>query len=685
LSISGVKKIPWLGFLLVPYLMAGNIADGAADYHTYEATVAKLKQLSEAHPQLAKLTEIGKSAGGRGIWVMTVSGEGTVAAKDRPAVFVGANMAGYHNAGSEAALHFAEFLLTSDEAAAMRRDRTVYVAPGLNPDGHDGFFANPRVPLAGNMTKIDRDTDGFFGEDGRDDLNGDGLITKMRIKDAEGKMIADPEKPLKMKRANSEKGEIGAWKVLDEGDDNDGDGQYNEDAADGAHPNKNFAHMFNHEDKESGLWVSYLPESKAIMDFLLARPQIALAVVYGPANNFLAAPKSLGGVQDTGNLKLEIPKEIARFMGLDPEQKHTIDEIWEKAKIMPMVVQNNLTKDDVAQFLGVGPATKLTDDDQKMIQHFAKKYKNRLEEAGLDNKRKCRQYGKGGFTPWLSYQYGSFAVELDVWGVPTQKKEEKKETGKLTMDSLGKMSSEDFLALGQEKIAAFLKEYKVPEQYSAERVMGIVKAGQMDPAKIGEIMQQMGAAEPESEEKKKKGPDDLTAFVDAHAPWAKVDWTAVTLADGRAAEVGGFDSFIRFNPPHALLAKPMKVHSETILELSENLAQIDIRETRVEDLGADVFRVRVVVVNKGFLPTHTGLAKKTKVRLPVRLSLAYDKGVTVLNGERQVTSEQLAGNTTFSGEWLLKAKKGTTVTAQVFSDQAGSVIRQIKLEQGVNE
>jgi len=680
------------GALLLLIGLVGTVFVPATDgdaasrgYHDKAAVRAKLETLAEN--EAASLTEIGRSAGDHPIWVMTVAGEGPVPPERRPALFIGANMAGYHNTGTEAALAFLEFLLGAEDAAAMRRDRVVYVAPILNPDAHDAFFGSPRVLTSGNATAIDHDLDGFLGEDDVNDLNGDGMITKLRIADPMGTMVADEENPPAMRRADPKKGERGLYLVLEEGDDDDGDGRYNEDAVAGATPALNFAHAFPYDKRESGLWAGYLPESKAIMDFLLARRHIAAAVVFGPANNLLSPPKSVGGGADPGSQKYSVPPQAARIIGLDPEQKYTIDEVWEKAKTHPIVVQQDLTKDDVAQFLGVGPATSPSKDDMAIISALADAYEKRLEEAGLDKDRDAGEYEAGGFTPWLYYQYGAFAIELDVWGIPKAPKPEAEgaQEAALSIEKLEKMSSEEFLEIDKETIAAFLKENKVPEQYNADAVIGAVKAGQLAPPQMAGMLRQMGAGggDDKGEDDKPKGSNDLLVFAAEHAPWALVDYSPVKLEDGRSADVFGVDPFIRYNPPHDLLETPIEVHTQTIVQLSEQLATVKIADVTVTSVGRDVWRVRAVAVNEGMLATHTGLAKKAKTHLPVRMGFTLPDGVTRIHGPRWATSEQMAGKTgRLQGEWLVRGKKGTTLELELHSDQAGRDRRTITLTEG---
>lgn len=314
---------------------------------------------------------MGKSAGGRALYFVQIAGAGKVNADKRPALFVGANIAGFHNAGSEAAMHLIETLANTNEKKVedLLSKRTIYVAPVLNPDAHNGLFASPRQLRAGNDAKLDRDLDGLVAEDGADDLDGNGIITQMRIKDPSGDMIVDPKDPRRMIKADISKGERGTHRVFIEGKDDDKDGTYNEDGIGGIHPDRNFPAGFPVADTSAGSWPGVTPEAKATMDAVLSHKNIAMAVVFGSANQLLSAP--------TGFDRITPP-------GATPAAE----------------------------------ANKLEADDLKVLANLGEAYKKSLDQAGLDSKRSAKQTGKGSLANWLYFHYGVQTIELDVWGAP---------------------------------------------------------------------------------------------------------------------------------------------------------------------------------------------------------------------------------------------------------------------------
>jgi hypothetical protein len=653
------------------------------DYHSFAAVERQLQDWSRSHPGEVKLLAIGKSAGGRSLWVARVAAPGGVDPDLRPAVFVGANIAGFHNAGTEAALDLIRDLIeepAGSPAAKLLATTTFYIAPALNPDAHDAIFGKVRVRRGGDDLKVDHDVDGLLGEDPPDDFNGDGMITRMRIPDRAGDWLADPGDPRVMVKADAMEQRAGAYRVEIEGKDDDGDGDYNEDAGDGVWPDKNFPHAFPYSTPEAGLWSSYAPETKAVMDFLLGRRNVALAVTYGPANNLLAAPQSLGGGGDLGTQKFKLPARTAKFIGLEEDKEYTIDEVWEVAQNLPFVRQNNVTKEQLQQFLGTGPATKVDAGDQAYLDKLAEGYKERLKKAGLAADRPGAQYGRGGFTPWLYYQYGAMALELDVWGIPKAAK--KAEAGKgaddaLTPEKVAAMSSDELIAQGEEKIDAFLKANKVPPQFNGKMVIGALKGGQLTPKAMIDRMKQMGGGgggTPAGKGGGEAGSRDreVLAWVDANAPGAFAPWTPVTLPDGTRAEVGGLDPFVELNPPMPVLKPALAAHTETVLDLASKLPRVEILSLAVADLGGGVYRVKAVAGNRGYLATHTKQAERARAHIPVRLTLQTGQGVDLVNGYNFATSERLDGTTgTFTGEWLVKARPGARIVVDVTTDNAG--------------
>jgi hypothetical protein len=197
------------------------------------------------------------------------------------------------------------------------------VVPRLNPDASEAFFAPVRADRRGNDAKDDDDRDGAVNEDAPDDLNGDGLITMMRVKvDAGGEWMVDPIDPSLMRRADVTKGERGTHRLMIEGRDDDGDEVFNEDGLGGTDIAINFANNYTFFVPGAGEHAFSSPESRAIAELVTARLNIAAVYVLGMQDNLVkpwegrTVPGIGGNPQGTsagGPLTATLPADNAWF------------------------------------------------------------------------------------------------------------------------------------------------------------------------------------------------------------------------------------------------------------------------------------------------------------------------------------------------------------------------------------
>lgn len=675
---------------------AATAAVGSAQYLNFADAEQRLANFARQNAALVKLDSMGSSAGGKKLHVLTIAASGGKAISQRQAVFVGANLVGYHNAGTQAAIALAEKLVAKKDDPAVKKlleTRVFYIAPALNPDAHDSYFAALKYRRSLNAGSLDRDRDGLVGEDGPNDLNGDGRITVMRVEDSAGEWMVDEKDARLLRRADPLKGERGKYKLMAEGIDDDKDGLINEDPAGGYRPDRNFAHGWAENDPEAGPWPSAHPEAKALMDFFLGHRNVALAFVYGPANNLLEMPRGAGGRGgDVGSMKVKVPRQMAAMAGLDPDKEYTVDEVYEVVKDTPMGRAQNLTKEQLAQFLSGGPATAPDTEDLRFYQNFADDYKKLLEKAGLDTKRSGGQSGAGGLQNWLYYQYSVMAVELDVWGIPKKAAARPAAgasvNGTLTMEAFGKMTAAEIGAMEDEKLAAFLKSVNAPAMATPQMVKQGVASGRMTPAQMVTMIQAQGsrpgtapAGTPAASGGQTNPDEDTIAYIDANAKTAFVNWTPVTLPDGKKAEVGGVDPFVGIAPPAEELTKAVEAHGEAVIAMAGKLADVALADVEVKALGSGIFKVKAVAVNNGFLPTATRLQVRTRSFLPARLEISLPQGTTLVQGGKRSSSERISGSGgTHQAEWLVNAAPGTKVTVRILTQNAGQDQKEVVLQ-----
>ncbi|MFC1662269.1 M14 family zinc carboxypeptidase, partial [Gemmatimonadota bacterium] len=126
---------------------------------------------------------------------------------------------------------------------------------------------------------VDSDGDGRKGEDGPEDMDGDGEILTFRIEDPEGGWKYYGPDPRIMVRREDGDTEGPFYRVVDEGLDNDADGEVNEDPpVTGFISNRNYPAYWASPDgrfRGGGDYPLQEHNARLLVDFILAKPHIS--------------------------------------------------------------------------------------------------------------------------------------------------------------------------------------------------------------------------------------------------------------------------------------------------------------------------------------------------------------------------------------------------------------------------
>jgi len=278
-------------------------------WYDYAEMTQALHDLTAAYPELLAMQTLGKSVGGRDIWLVTMNNPETGSDREKTAMFIDGNIHGNEIQAAETVLYSIWYLCKSygviDRITELVDERSFYFVPMANPDGREVWFHEPATPhfLRGGIRPTDNDHDGVADEDGPDDLDGDGHITTMWIKDPLGRYKIDEKDPRFFTRVDRDDPPGGWSRLGQEGIDNDDDGRINEDGIGGYDPNRNWPSDWQPE------WIQYgatdypfsLPETRVIGEFIYDHPNIAAAqsyhnaggmILYGPNADYIQYPSA---------------------------------------------------------------------------------------------------------------------------------------------------------------------------------------------------------------------------------------------------------------------------------------------------------------------------------------------------------------------------------------------------------
>ncbi len=261
--------------------------------HTFSEVADYLEAVVDAYPGITKLHNIGKSFEGRDLLVLEVTNQATGTGLSKPGFWMDGNLHAGEVMGAEVCLKNIDTLVNGYGNDAFITDlvdtRTIYIMPKLNPDGSDYYLHNPDG-MRSSVRPHDSDRDGALDDDPPEDLDGDGYILQMRVRDESGALKTSPEDARLMVAV--EAGEKGEWRTYSEGIDNDGDGRFNEDGVGGLDINRNWPGQWQQEyiQNGSGPYALSEPETRYVAEFLLSHRNVTGIINHHMAGNFVYRP-----------------------------------------------------------------------------------------------------------------------------------------------------------------------------------------------------------------------------------------------------------------------------------------------------------------------------------------------------------------------------------------------------------
>jgi hypothetical protein len=621
---------------MLMFLLIVSVPLKAADgYHNYQELTQAIKNLVAKNVQVAKLQSMGKTLQGRDLWVIQISGTKGGAPESKQALLVVGNLEGDHLIGSEVTLGITEYLINGygrdEQVTEMLDKRTFYIVPRLNPDGAEAFFAAIKEERAANFKPRDDDYDWKVDEDGPDDLNGDGLITQMRVKDREGDWIVDDNDPRLMKRKESDTPLDQLYAIYSEGLDDDGDGQYNEDGPGGFNIDRNFPHNFGYNPRGIGVYAASEVETTALLDFVFrynpdfkGQPHrnICGVLVFSKFDNLAA-----GTGIESGTPTFPEPPRAAQAPG---------------GGMMAMFRGGGRRGAPVAEEPPpTDPQPKRTESrDASLFSEVSEQYK---AITGIRSAVSAQPFGS--LLEWGYFQYGVPSFSANLWSLRQEAAERPQMKQQAPAAQRGVQS-------GQAQTA--------DRSAMTQRFAGMRSAGGASPsASTGYDEQWLKWIDDQNEGK------------------GFVAWTKVNHKQLGEVEIGGFEPYLRVNPPAGQIPELSQNHAKFALYLASQFAEITMDEPAVEKLGSNLFKLTVKVRNTGEFPYVTAMGTRTRNITPIVLQLKFDddKAMEFFGGTNRTDISNLEPGAETEYSWTIISPPGKGIEISLWARNGGGTMK----------
>ena len=626
-------KIIFTVFLLFSFISLLHTAPAAnapsEGYQNYQALTNAIKQVASQNPKITKLTSIGKTLQGKDLWMLQISGTKGPSPLEKQALLICGNLEGDHVIGSEVALGIAGYLVgqygKDEQVTKVLDTRTFYIIPRLNPDGAEIFFNKTLQEYAGNLKPRDEDYDWRIDEDGPEDLNGDGMITMMRIKDKEGDWFIDDKDPRLMKKKEASTPVDLLYKMYTEGIDNDGDELYNEDGKGGFNINRNFPHNFGYKPKGSGVYPVSELETQALIDFM---------------TRYVPALKTQPHKNICGVLLFSKFDNLAAGTGIEcgtptfPQPP----SVGQPAAGMGMFMFTGRRRGAPAEQLprATDPQPKRTNTrDSSLFTDVSKQYK---EITGI--KSASSEKPAGSLLEWAYFQFGVPAFSANLWSLRQEEQRRppaKKEGGVPTKTA--PQTTRDRTAMA--------RQFMMGSRASA-------------------------SAQTTGDDEK------WLSWIDkSNEGNGFVKWTKFNHKQLGEVEIGGFQPYLRINPPAEQIPALSKSHAEFALYLASQFAEITMDTPEVKKLSSNLFELKIKIHNKGKFPYVTAMGQRTRNINSIMLKLKFedDKSMKLFGGNKRNDTQSLDAGTEKEFKWVIISPPGKRIDVTLWAQNGGGTAK----------
>lgn len=625
-------------FLFMAQSYAGENINPAEGYHNYASLTKALKDLASKNKNITNLSSIGKSHNGKDIWMLRISGEKGSEPDVKQALLICGNIEGDHLIGNDVAIEIAEYLINGygkdDEVTRVLDTRTFYIVPRLNPDGAELFFDKTLVEHPGNLRPRDDDYDWLTDEDGPEDLNGDGMITLMRVKDKKGDWYIDSKDPRLMHKKKQDTSLDSLYQLYPEGNDNDGDERYNEDGIGGYNINRNFPHNFGNSIIGYNFYPASEHETRAIIDFM---------------NRYVPELKTQPHKNICGILLFSKYDNLAGTPGIEcgkPSFPQAAPGEAQPAGRMTFQFGRRRSAQQAPKQKPRDPQPQKTDDnDLSLFKKVSEEYK---KITGI--KSAISEKPVGSMLEWGYFQYGVPTFSANLWSV----REEKADTSKKVEDK------------GTEK------PKQTPDQHKDRQAL-------MRPRFAG----RMGSRGGDQKKAASSTDQKWLNWIDKHNESnGFIKWEKFQHKQLGEVEIGGFQPYLRTNPQADQIKSLGESHAKFALHLAEQFAEITMDEPEIEKLSSNLFRLKLKIHNKGKLPYATAMGQRSRNITPILLQLKFqdNENMKLFGGSKRYDLRNLDAGAEQEYKWIIISPPGKKIDISLWArNGGGKFLKQVTL------
>lgn len=156
-----------------------------------------------------------------------------------------------------------------------------------------------------------------------------------------------------------------------------------------------------------------------------------------------------------------------------------------------------------------------------------------------------------------------------------------------------------------------------------------------------------------------------------------VAWTAFNHKQLGEVEIGGFEPYLRVNPPAEQIPELSQSHAKFALYLASQFAEISLDEPTIEKLGSNLFKLTIKVRNQGKFPYVTAMGTRTRNTTPIvlQLKLEDDDSMEFFGGSSRTDISNLDPGAESEHSWTIISPPGKGIDISLWARNGGGTMK----------
>ena len=430
-----------------------------------------------------------------------------------------------------------------------------------------------------------------------------------------------------MKKKDADTSPDKLYALHPEGIDNDGDELYNEDGPGGFNINRNFPHNFGYRFRGTKVYPASELETQALIDFLTRydpelktqpRRNICAVLLFSKYDNLAAGT----GIECGTPTFPEPPAGAAAA----PQMR------------MMFMMGGRRGQQEAPRTPPRDPQPKQTESrDNSLFKNVSDFYK---DITGITSA--LSEKPVGSILEYAYFQFGVPAFSANLWSIRQA-------------------------APGRPQMKTPAAKPEAKTQAASTDRAAMMR--QMMAARGG-----AGRAGPSPQAAGSGNDDKWLSWIDeSNDGQGFVAWTKHTHEQLGEVEIGGFEPYLRVNPPADQIPELSEKHALFALDLASRFAEIGMDTPKVTKLSSQLFEITITLRNTGAFPYATAMGQRTRNVTPIVLQMTFedDDAMKLFGGQKRIDTQTLAPGEERELKWVIISPPGKSIDVSLWARQAG--------------